>query len=126
MPKNRTGWEEHTEVITARFNTLDPRQRKAVEIIREYQGFGRSVQSILTTALLASEELQFQEPTLGDVAAKQIMVSVHELGELLHELKQYRLAAPGQVEERFESRDDDDDPDYANDVLAYLQKRRGS
>lgn len=124
MGRKPTGWQEKTEVITGRFNTSDPQQARAVELIRHYQSYGRSVGSILTTALLASEGEQFQEPTLGDAAAAQIMVSVQELGELLSELKRWRANAVTQPP----SADNYsvDDVDYADQVVEFLRKRKGA
>jgi hypothetical protein len=123
MGRKPTGWQEKTEVITGRFNTSDPQQARAVELIRHYQSYGRSVGSILTTALLASEGEQFQEPTLGDVAAQQIMVSVQELGELLNELKQWRTHAVAQpsVQDSYSV----DEVDYTDQVVEFLRKRKG-
>lgn len=123
MGRRKTGWEEYRRTLSAAFNVKDDDQRRAYEIVEYYRGQGRSIQSILTTALLASEGQQFQEPTLGDTAAYQIMVSVRELGELLEELRHLRgnaVAAPAEVIED----DNDDDRDYSDDVMAFLQSRR--
>lgn len=121
MARRKTGWEENTRPISARFNLDDPNQKKAYEIIKKYRAYGRSIQSILTTALLASEKEQFPEPTLGDVAAHQIMVSVRELGELIEELRHLRMQVGSQP-----ATEDDvtDDTDYADQVVNFMAKRR--
>lgn len=112
-----------TKVITARFSLAEPSQVRALEILQEYRDYGRSIQSILTTALLASEGEQFQEPTLGDVAAHQIMISVKELGDILLELRQLKNG----VVVRSDGAPDTemvDDSDYAGSVMDYLKSRR--
>ena len=125
MARRKTGWQDNTKVITARFSLTDANQRRALEILDNYRGYGRSIQSILTTALLASEGEQYPEPTLGDTAAHQIMISVRELGELLLELRQLKngITVSPNVTPDTESVDDSD---YAGSVMDYLKNRRKS
>ena len=116
---------DNTNMISARFNPDNPDQARALEIMRDYQKAGRSLQSIITTAILASEGLQFQEPTLGDVAARQVLISVQTLGELIEEMRGLRLARvsdpaagePYQV-------DADPDDDYSEGVIGYMRRKK--
>lgn len=123
MARRKTGWQDNTKVVTARFSLTDANQRRALEILDNYRGYGRSIQSILTTALLASEGEQYPEPTLGDTAAHQIMISVRELGELLLELRQLKngivVSSSSTPETELV-----DDSDYAGSVMDYLKNRR--